>query len=122
MYEIYCELRDNKGIKDADVVRETGITKSTFSDWKNGRSNPKQDKLQKIADYFGVSLAYLTFGKEDTGQGYYLNEDTAKAAQEMYEDTDMRSLFDMKRNMPADRFAAHVKFMKDLYEKEHPSD
>lgn len=42
MYEIYCELRDARGMKDADVARETGITKSTFSDWKTGRSVPKE--------------------------------------------------------------------------------
>lgn len=64
MYEIYCKLRDEKNLKDADVVRGTGITKSTFSDWKNGRSEPKRDKLQKIADYFGVTIDYLTTGKE----------------------------------------------------------
>lgn len=65
MYEIYCKLRDEHGVKDADVVRETGITKSTFSDWKNGRSKPKNDKLQKLADYFGVTLDYLTTGRND---------------------------------------------------------
>ena len=65
MYEIYCKLRDEKGIKDSDVVKSTGITKSTFSDWKSGRSKPKNDKLQKIADYFGVSVEYLMTGKED---------------------------------------------------------
>lgn len=47
MYEIYCKLRDERGLKDSDVVKATGITKSTFSDWKSGRSKPKQDKLQK---------------------------------------------------------------------------
>lgn len=56
MYKIYCGLRDDKGVKDSDVARETGITKSTFTDWKNGRSTPKQEKLQKIANYFGVSI------------------------------------------------------------------
>ncbi len=66
MYDIYCKLRDQRGVRDADVVNATGITKSTFSDWKSGRSNPKADKLQKIADYFGVSLDYLTTGKEST--------------------------------------------------------
>lgn len=45
MYEIYCKLRDERGLKDADVARETGITKSTFSDWKTGRSAPK-DQLR----------------------------------------------------------------------------
>ena len=68
MYDIYCKLRDDKQIKDSDVAKATGITKSTFSDWKSGRSNPKQDKLQKIAEYFGVSLEYLTTGKEKDWQ------------------------------------------------------
>ena len=59
MYEIYCKLRDEKGCKDADVAKATGITKSTFSDWKNGRSKPKDEKLTKIADYFDVPLTYF---------------------------------------------------------------
>ncbi|HIX14218.1 MAG TPA: helix-turn-helix transcriptional regulator [Candidatus Hungatella pullicola] len=66
MYEIYCKLRDEKNLKDSDVAKATGITKSTFSDWKSGRSKPKNDKLQKIADYFGVTIGYLTTGKDDT--------------------------------------------------------
>ena len=65
MYEIYCKLRDERNVKDADVVRETGITKSTFSDWKNGRSKPKQEKLQKIADFFGVTVDFLMTGKDE---------------------------------------------------------
>ena len=120
MYEVYCKLRDLRGVKDADVVRATGITKSTFSDWKSGRSEPKKEKLQKIADFFDVSLDYLMTGEEQNG--YYLNEETAKLAQEMFEDEDMRSLFDMKRNMPPERFKAHMEFMKNLYEKEKGND
>ena len=64
MYDIYCKLKDAKKVRDSEVAKATGITKSTFSDWKSGRSNPKQDKLQKIAEYFGVSLENLTTGKE----------------------------------------------------------
>lgn len=62
MYEIYCKLRDDIGVKDADVAKATGITKSTFSDWKSGRSNPKDEKLKKIAEYFGVTTDYLRTG------------------------------------------------------------
>ena len=72
MYEIYCKLRDAKGLKDADVAKATGITKSTFSDWKNGRSKPKDEKLQKIADLFGVTTEYLRTGElKDDGESYY---------------------------------------------------
>lgn len=56
MYEKYIKLRNEKGVTDYRVSVETGITKSTFTDWKSGRSEPKLDKLKKIADYFGVSI------------------------------------------------------------------
>ena len=41
------------------VSKATGISNSTFTDWKNGRSVPKLDKMKLIADYFDVPLAYL---------------------------------------------------------------
>lgn len=59
MYSKYVELRDKKGVTDYAVAQATGIGKSTFSDWKSGRSKPKVEKLQKIADYFGVSIEKL---------------------------------------------------------------
>ncbi len=74
MYEIYQKLLDEKGIKNADVSRATGISNMTLSDWKNGKSTPKQDKLMKIADYFGVSLDYLMTGKEPNVGSLYSDE------------------------------------------------
>ena len=59
VYEKYVELRDSRGISDYRVSEETGITKSTFSDWKNGRSSPKIEKLKILADYFGVDINYF---------------------------------------------------------------
>lgn len=59
MYERYVFLRDEKGLTDYKVSEETGIVKSTFSDWKSGRSAPKIDKLKRIADYFGVTVDYF---------------------------------------------------------------
>lgn len=59
MYKKYVQLREEKGVTDYKVSIDTGITKSTFSDWKNGRSEPKIDKLKKIADYFGKSIDYF---------------------------------------------------------------
>ncbi len=59
MYEKYVMLRDKKGVTDYRVSVDTGITKSTFSEWKSGRSQPKVDKLKILADYFGVSIEYF---------------------------------------------------------------
>ena len=59
MYERYVELRNQKGVSDYRVAKDTGIPKSTFSDWKSGKSMPKTDKLIKIANYFGVDIGYF---------------------------------------------------------------
>ena len=47
------------------VSKDTGIAASTFTDWKNGRSVPKLDKIKLIASYFGVSLEYMLTGESD---------------------------------------------------------
>lgn len=59
MYAIYAKLRDEKKLTDYKVAEMTGITRSSFSDWKSGRSKPKADKLLKIASVLGVSIEEL---------------------------------------------------------------
>lgn len=44
------------------VSKDTGIAASTLSDWKNGRSAPKADKIRILAQYFGVSTDYMLGG------------------------------------------------------------
>lgn len=53
---------------------------------------------------------------------YYTNPETARIAQEMFDDPEMRSLFHMKRNMDPKKFQAHYDMMKQLYALEHPED
>lgn len=106
-YERYCELRDKLGYKDADVVKKTGVTKSTFSSWKTGRYVPKEEKMKKIADALGTTVDYIRYGdklpvwQDDTdadSSGYYLDPETAKVAQEVFDDPDLRVLFDAARD------------------------
>ena len=95
MYETYAKIRDSKGLKDSDVAKATGISSGTLSDWKKGRYNLKYDKLKKIADYLGVTVDQLTGVQTDAQpDGYYVNEDTAKTAQRIFDDPYLRILFD----------------------------
>ena len=64
MYEIFERLLEEHGVTAYKVCKATGLTTATISNWKAGRYTPKQDKLQKIADYFGVSIEYIMTGKE----------------------------------------------------------
>ncbi len=58
-YNRFHELLDIHGTNVYKVSKATGIPASTFTDWKNGRSVPKVDKMMRIADFFGVSLGEL---------------------------------------------------------------
>lgn len=67
MYERYVELRNQKGVSDYRVAKDTGIPKSTFSDWKSGRSKPKIAKLKILAGYFDVAVDELISATDETG-------------------------------------------------------
>ena len=65
MYELFEKLLNEKGVTAYRVSKETHIGASTFTDWKTGRSEPKIDKLKKIADYFQVDVSYFTSEKQE---------------------------------------------------------
>lgn len=59
MYKKFETLLDVKQITPYKVSKDTGISTATLSDWKNGRSKPKADKLLILAKYFGVPVEYF---------------------------------------------------------------
>lgn len=58
-YSRYCELCKENGKSPSAAAIEIGISKSSVSTWKNMNRIPKMEQLQKIADYFGVTVDYL---------------------------------------------------------------
>lgn len=120
MYELYCKLRDERKVRDSDVSKATGISKSTFSDWKSGRSTPKKDKIQRIANYFGVSVDYLMRGDDGAFEkpAYYLNDEAAAIAQEIFENKELRMLFDASRNATPEDLRTVREMMLALKRKE----
>lgn len=57
------ELRLQHGFSQQELAEILGIKRNTYSDWENGKCKPNYEKLEKIADFFGVSLDWL-FGRE----------------------------------------------------------
>lgn len=110
MYEIFAKLMKAKGCTAYQVAKSTGIAQSTLSDWKSGKSIPKADKMQKIADYFGVPVEYIMTGEEkEERKKYYINDETASIAQDIFENKELRLLFDAARDAdPEDLEAVHT--------------
>ncbi len=58
-YERYRVYADAKGVSDFRVAKDTGIYNVVFSEWKSGKSQPKIDKLLKIASYLETTVEKL---------------------------------------------------------------
>ena len=122
MFERHLEMLKEKGIKNIDVSRATGIPASTFSDWKKGKSSPKRDKIEKIANFFDINPDWLAGTSDikiklqdnlnEQEQSYYLNPETSKIAQQIYDNKELSLLFDAAKDAePEDLQTVHSMLM-----------
>ena len=47
-------LMEQKGISRQDLSKILDVSYFTISDWVNGKKYPRMDKVEMLADYFGV--------------------------------------------------------------------
>lgn len=116
MWEIFEKLCQERGVTPYRVSEATGIKTSSLSGWKAGRFKPKQEKLQKIADYFGVSVEYLRTGEKP--EGYYVNPEAARRAQIMYQRPELALLFEAAEDAPPEDIELAYQMLKALKAKE----
>lgn len=116
--------RNLKKYMDLHQVTRTDMTKAirvaytTFNDWYNGVTYPRIDKIELMASYFGILKSDLIESKPENDQSYCLNPETQRIGQEIFENKDLRLLFDAARNAsPEDLKTAHD-ILKALKAKE----
>lgn len=123
IYDRIKELCKEKGITITGLEKDLGFARGSLS--KIDKNRPRIDRIQKLAKYFDKPVNYFTsdpvqfIGHQ---KEYYENAETARLAQEMFEDKDMRMLFDMKKNMTPERFARQMQTFRDMYRLEHPEE
>lgn len=68
VFERIESLRKSQKISQGKLEKELGFSNGSISKWKT--SMPTLERLQKIADYFGVTIDYLTTGEETNANSY----------------------------------------------------
>jgi transcriptional regulator with XRE-family HTH domain len=53
------ELRLERKMKQAELAKIIGVSQNTLSYWERGEYKPDNAALQKLADFFLVSIDYL---------------------------------------------------------------
>ena len=57
-------IMEQKGVSRQDLSKVLGVSYFTISDWVNGKKYPRMDKVEMLADYFGILKSDLI---EDKG-------------------------------------------------------
>ena len=91
-----------------EVADAIGVSPQTFNTWTQGIAVPRMGKVQLLADYFHIQKSDLLEEKTER-EGYYIDPQTAEIAQQIYEDKELRALFDAARDAsPEDLQAVHM--------------
>lgn len=86
MKERVKQLCKEKGVSMNTAETQMGLAKGYIS--KLGKSNPNQKTLQKMSDYFGVSVGYLMYGKEENEKEPTLKPKDQKDIKEIIANTE----------------------------------
>ena len=95
-----------------DIVRDLGITASTVSDWVLGKKYPRIDKMQKLADYFGILKSDLT--EEHTEAQLTDDIELQEYLEELKNRSEMRILFSVARSATKEDVMQAVKIIEAL--------
>ncbi len=107
----YLELN---GYSQADLARHMHVSTASTAKWCTGQSIPRIDKIQSICNWLGIEKSDLLEDKHGQKPQYYLNPETAKVAQEIYEDDNLHALFDAARGASPEELQRAKNFLQML--------
>lgn len=92
--------REELGLTQQELADRMGYTsRTTINKIEAGINDISQSKVVAFAKALDTTVAYLMEWEEEEEQkAYYLNDETAEIAQQVYDDPDLRMLFDASRS------------------------
>ena len=90
---------DLKGVNQTEMCNALGFKFMTLSDWLHAKTYPRIDKIEMMANYFGISKSDLVEDHSDDEQHYYLDDDAREMAEWMFTNPEYKVLFDASRKI-----------------------
>lgn len=113
--DILKNRRIELGLTMKEVSEMVGVSEATISRWESGDiANMRRNKISALANALQMPPAVIMGWEEPPT--YYVNPDTAKMAQELFEDSDMRVLFDAAKDSRPEDLKMAADLLKRLKE------
>lgn len=115
MAENIQRLMDSRGIDRNKICADLGFKYTTFTDWVKGKTYPRIDKIEMMANYFGVNKSELV--EKHVEGGYYTNAEVAEFAEYLRTRPGARMLFSAAKDMSKEEMEETVKYIEFLKSK-----
>ena len=115
MAENIQRLMDSRGIDRNKICSDLGFKYTTFTDWVKGNTYPRIDKIEMMANYFGVNKSELV--EKHVEGGYYTNSEAAEFAEYLRTRPGARMLFSAAKDMSKEEMEETVKYIEFLKSK-----
>lgn len=90
--------------KDQKVIAEiVGVAPSTFNEWVKGKKYPRIDKIEMLANYFGILKSELI---EERGEDVKISPDEPKLTE------GEKMLLDLFRQIPSDAQKMYLEVLR----------
>lgn len=110
--ERIVNLCEKKGISQSKLEKDLDIAKGSVTKWKT--QEPRHSTIEKVANYFGVSVEYIMTGEDSNPETpYYINDDAREMAQFMFENPEYKVLFDASRKVKKE----DIEFVKEMIDR-----
>lgn len=115
MAENIQRLMDSRGIDRNTICADLGFKYTTFTDWVKGNTYPRIDKIEKMANYFGVPKSQLV--EKHVEDGYYSDAEAAEFAEYLRTRPGARMLFSAAKDITKEEMEETVKYIEFLKSK-----
>lgn len=115
----YMEIMN---VTRAEMVDKMGVAYSTFNDWYNAETYPRIDKIEWLANFFGIPKSKLIEENSEEEFDYYLDPETRQIAEEISRREDLKILMNSTRKMSPEDIKAVNLIVETLRRKEQPED
>ena len=115
---------DKYELTQSELAERLGVSAQSVSNWCKGTKSPRMDKVDAMCQIFHCRRSDLIEEKNDsdTDNRYYINDETAQAAQEIFENKELKMLFDVARDADAEDLRALHNMALALKRKERGND
>lgn len=106
-------LNENN-MTQVELANKLGVGTTSIYNWVSGLKTPRMDKVDAMCKIFNIRREDLLTDGSLNDTTYYTNPETAKVAQEIFDNSDLRILFDAAKDSTPEQLKLAAEMLKQF--------